>query len=357
MRILLTGHEGFIGSVLGPNLRAEGHDVIGVDAGFFRSCTFGAGAVPDPIDVSDPIDGCRKDIRRLGPSDLARFDAVIHLAALSNDPLGDLDEALTTAINHSATVRLARLAREAGVGRFLFASSCSNYGAAGESLVDEKSPVDPLTAYGRSKVAAERELIALGGSDFSPVLLRCATVYGHSPRPRLDLVVNNLVASAITTGRVRLLSDGSAWRPLVHVEDVSRSVSALLAAPRAAVHNEIFNVGATAENYRIRDVAALVAACVPGSTVEIAAGAAADERCFRVDCSKLDGAIGPFEPEWTVARGARALCKAYLEGGLTLDDFAGPRYKRVARVRELLDAGLIDESLCWTAAEGEEIER
>ncbi len=345
MRILLTGHEGFIGSVLGPNLRAEGHDVIGVDSGFFRSCTFGA----EP--ARGPIAGRQKDIRSLEPADLSRFDAVVHLAALSNDPLGDLDEALTIAINHSATVRLARLAREAGVGRFLFASSCSNYGAAGESLVDEESELDPLTAYGRSKVAAEKDLRMLAGSEFSPVLLRCATAYGVSPRLRLDLVVNNLVASAITTGAVRLLSDGSAWRPLIHVEDIGRAFSAVLAAPRAAVHNEVFNVGAAAENYRIRDVAALVAECVPDSKIEIAAGASADARCFRVDCSKLSRTLGGFKLEWTVARGARALCKAYLDRGLTLDDFVGPRYKRVARVRELLDAGLIDETLCWTSAE------
>lgn len=350
MRILLTGHKGFIGSVAGPILMHEGHDVVGVDSGFFSACTFGTGS------ARDPIAGLQMDIRALEPADLVRFDAVVHLAALSNDPLGDLDEALTSEINHLATVRLARLARDAGVGRFLFASSCSNYGAAGESLVDEESELAPLTAYGRSKIAAEKGLRALASEDFSPVLLRCATAYGLSPGLRLDLVVNNLVASAITTGKVRLLSDGSAWRPLVHVDDIGRAFSALLVAPRAAVHNEVFNVGATAENYRIRDVAAIVADCVPDSKIEIAAGAAADARCFRADCSKLSRIPGGFEPEWTVRRGARALCKAFVDRGLTLDDFVGPRYKRVARMRELLDAGLIDETLRWNAAEKEEIE-
>jgi len=350
MRILLTGHEGFIGSVLGPILLAEGHDVVGVDAGFFQSCSFG----PSPRRAL--FRGRQEDIRSLKPSDLDRFDAVVHLAALSNDPLGALDEAATIAINHSATARLGRLAREAGVGRFLFASSCSNYGAAGESPVHEESGLDPLTAYGRSKVAAEKDLRALASRDFSPVLLRCATAYGLSPRLRLDLVVNNLVASAAATGSVRLTSDGSAWRPLVHVDDIGRVFAALLAAPRAVVHDQVFNVGTTAENYRIKDVAAIVARCVPGSRVEIAAGAPSDQRCFRVDCSKLARALPDFEPAWTVESGARALCRAFARNGLTLDDFDGPRYKRVARIRQLIDSGRIDRALRWTSSEREETE-
>jgi nucleoside-diphosphate-sugar epimerase len=338
-RVLVTGHRGYIGTVLVPALLARGHAAAGLDSDLFARCTFGA------ADAIASVPEVCKDIRDVEPADVQGFDAVIHLAGLSNDPLGDYDPALTLEINYRATVRLAELARTAGVRRFVFSSSCSNYGAGGEDLLDETAAFHPVTPYGESKVLAERELSAMARDDFSPILLRSATAYGVSPRLRFDLVLNNLVAWALTTGRVLLKSDGTPWRPIVHVEDIARAFVAVLEAPRALVHGEAFNVGATGENYRIRDLAAIVEDTVPGSRVEFADGASPDRRNYRVSCDKLARTFPGARPRWTARAGARQLHEAYRRVGLGAGEFEGPRYKRIAHVRELRADGVLDESL------------
>ena len=341
MRILLTGHKGYVGTVLAPMLAAEGYEVVGFDTDLYKGCTFG-----DECGVPI-IPELKKDIRDAAAADLAGFDAVIHLAGLSNDPLGDLNEELTFEINHAATVRLGRLAREAGCSRMIFSSSCSNYGAAGDKWVTEESRLNPVTPYGVSKVRAEMDLMKLAGADFSPILPRSATVYGVSPRIRFDLVLNNLVAWAVTTGCVRLESDGTAWRPIVHVEDMGRAFIAMLHAPRELVHNQVFNVGMTGENYRIRDLADIVKETVPGARIEYAEGAGTDERCYRVNCDKLEKVLPGFEPRWDARRGARELYDAFSEKGLTVDEFDDPKYKRGGHVRRLIASGRLDDSFRW----------
>jgi len=342
LRVLVTGHRGYIGAVLTPMLLARGHAVIGVDADFYRDCDLGAAAAP-----AVPERG--GDIRDLTAADLRGLDAVVHLAALSNDPLGDLNPVATHAINHAASVTLARRAREAGVPRFVFSSSCSNYGAAGDAPVTEASLLRPLTAYAVSKVRVEQDVAPLADERFCPVFLRSATAYGVSPRLRLDLVLNDLVASAVVTGRVRVLSDGTPWRPLVHVEDIARAFVAMLEAPRAAVHGQAFNVGKPGENYRVSDLAALVREAVPGSSIEYAEGGGPDPRSYRVDFSKVARLVPTFTPRWTARAGIRQLADAFRAAALGGDDLDGPRFKRVRRVRQLLDGGALDGELRWRA--------
>lgn len=338
MRVLITGHEGYIGAVMAPMLRDEGFDVVGLDSGLFADCDFGS--------QPSGIPGIRRDLRDITPADVEGFDAVIHLAAISNDPLGNLNPDCTYAINHRASVRLAELAKQVGVERFLYSSSCSVYGAASpDDVLDENADFSPVTPYAESKVRVEADLAPLADASFTPVYLRNATVYGVSPRLRGDLVVNNLVGWAFTTGSVLLKSDGSPWRPLVHVEDVCRAFLAALRAPREVVHNQPFNVGRSGETFRILEVAQMVADAVPGSSVEIAKGAGPDPRCYRVNFEKIEKGLPGYDPSWTVAKGVEQLCDAYEATGLTQEDLEGSRYLRIARIQELLEQKRLDENL------------
>lgn len=337
MRVLVTGHLGYIGPILTSMLLREGHDVVGLDSDLYRECTFG--------DWSPEVPCIASDVRDVSPADLDGFDAVLHLAALSNDPLGNLDPSLTHDINYRASVRLAELAKEAGVGRYIFSSSCSNYGAGGDDFLDETASCNPVTPYGESKVATERAVSRLADDRFTPVFLRNATAYGVSPRLRFDLVLNNLVAWAVTTGKIMMKSDGSPWRPIIHIEDIARAFVAMLNAPREAVHNQAFNVGQTTENYRVRDLAMIVAETVPGCSVEFADGASPDKRNYRVSCEKIRKHVPGFQPAWTARMGAAELYDAYRRVGITLEEFEGPRYQRIAHVRRLLDSGVIDDTL------------
>ena len=337
MRVLVTGHNGYIGCSLVPLLKRAGHDVVGLDNYLYENCTFGP-AVRD-------VPALRKDIRDVEVSDLDGYDAVIHLAAISNDPVGDLNPDATYAINHRAATRLAVLAKRAGVARFLFSSSCSLYGAAGDDFLDESASFNPVTPYGESKLLVENDLRTLADDDFSPTYLRNATAYGMSARLRGDLVVNNLTAYAFTTGKVLLKSDGSSWRPLVHIEDISRAFLAILEAPRELVHDEPFNVGRTEENYKIRDVATIVGEVVPGSEVTFADGASPDIRNYRVSCDKIAAALPAYQPQWTVRKAVEELYEAFLANGLELDDFLSRRFMRIKHVRELQDEGVLDDQL------------
>ncbi len=321
-------------------LIAERHEVVGYDSDLYAQSTFGDGIHEVPE--------LKKDIRDAERSDLVGFDAVMHLAGLSNDPLGDLNPELTAQINHQASVRLATLAKAAGVPRFIFSSSCSNYGAGGEDWLDESSPFNPVTPYGHSKVQVERSVAKLADETFSPTFLRNATAFGVSPRLRFDLVLNNLMAWAFTTQRVYLKSDGTPWRPIVHIEDISRAFIAVLHAPRHVVHNQAFNVGRNEDNYQIRELAELVRATVPGCRLEYAPDAGPDRRCYRVDCSKIARTLPEFQPQWNARRGAEELYAAYQRVGLTLAEFEGPTYQRVAHIRDLLQRSALDASLRWT---------
>jgi nucleoside-diphosphate-sugar epimerase len=339
MRVLITGHDGYIGSVMAPILRSAGHEVVGLDTYLFEDCGTGKNG--------SEFLAIRKDVRDVALSDLQGFDAIVHLAALCNDPLGHLNPDWTFDINHAASYRLAKLAKKAGVRRFLYASSCSMYGAAGGGLVNEEAPLRPLTPYAVSKVRAEQAISELASPDFSPVLMRNATAYGMSPRLRADVVLNNLVCWAYTTGTVRITSDGTPWRPIVHIEDIANACAAALTAPQDAVHNQAFNVGTNEENYQVHDLAEIVRETVPGCEVEYAEQAGPDPRSYRVDFSKILDTLADFRPKWNARLGAQELFVAVQRLGLTLEEFQSRKYIRLVQFKHLLGEAYLDDTLRW----------
>ena len=339
MRTLITCHKGYIGSVMTPYLRAQGHDVVGLDTEFFGDCIFGQDGDTTPAIV--------KDVRDVTVDDLRGFDAVVHLAALANDPLGDLNPQWTFDINHQASVHLARMAKAAGVTRFIFSSSCSMYGDGWkDELLTEEAPMRPLTPYAVSKALAEEDIARLADDDFTPVYLRNGSAYGISSHLRADLVLNNLMGWAFTTGKIKILSDGSPWRPIVHVQDIAMAFAQVLTAPKAAVHNQAFNVGAGGENYQVRDLAGIVNDLLPEASVEYV-GKNPDPRNYRVSFDKIHRTLPGFRPTWTARLGARQLLDGYRANGLTAEIFQGPSFTRLPHLKSLLAQSRLDSSLRW----------
>jgi len=340
MRVLVTGHRGYIGVEMVPMLRQAGFDVVGLDTGYFDDSDFRA--PPDPCDALDV------DLRDVTPDHMRGFDAVVHMGALSNDPLGDLNPNLTYDINLHASVNLAKAARTAGVNRYVFASSCSLYGAGADGHLTETAAFNPVTPYGESKVKTELEVAPLATNSFVPVFMRNATAYGVSRRLRADIVVNNLVGHAITTGKVMMMSDGTPWRPLTHIRDITRGVIAALTAPADTVRGQAFNIGRTSENFRIREVAETVAQVVPNCEVSFAPGASPDTRNYRVDFSKAEKSLPGYTPEWTLRKGVEELYEAYKAHGMTEAEFMGPRYYRLKVIKGRIEKGELDKNLRWT---------
>lgn len=339
MRVMITGHRGYIGTVMVPMVQRAGHEVVGLDSDLYRNSTYGKG-MPE-------VDEIIKDIRDIEKEDLRGVDAIVHLAGLSNDVLGDLNPELTYDINHKASVRMAEMAKEVGIRRFVFASSCSNYGAAGNQMQTEEGELHPVTAYAISKVRVEHDLALLADDNFSPVIMRNATAYGVSPRIRFDIVLNNLTAWAFTTGHVLLKSDGTPWRPIVHIEDISMAAIGALESPREVVHNQVFNVGINSENYQMRQLADIVGKTVPNCEIKFADGAEPDKRNYRVDFTKYTNAFPRHRLRWNATQGAVQIYESYKTIGLGRDEYEGPRYKRIAQLKLLLSTGQLDATLRW----------
>ena len=339
MKVLVTGHRGFIGTVMVPMLLKEGFDVTGLDSDLYRYCTFG----DEPVSVPSIV----KDVRKVEKQDLEGFDAIVHLAALSNDPLGNINPDLTYDINWKASVRIAEMAREVGVKRFLFASSCSMYGKAGDDVLDETAEFNPVTAYAKSKVYVERDVAPMASDNFSPVFLRNATAYGFSPRIRFDLVINNLTAWALTTGKILMKSDGTPWRPLVHIEDISQAVICALKAEQEVIHNLAVNVGDNSENYQMRDLAQYVKEVVQNCEIEYADDAGPDLRCYRASFDKIHQVFPDFKTRWTAKQGVEQCFEAYKKFGLKKDDYEGVKYKRIVHILNLIEEGKLDKDLFW----------
>jgi nucleoside-diphosphate-sugar epimerase len=344
-RVLITGHNGYIGSVMVPCFVRAGYEVIGLDTGYFRPCTL----VPDQAEIP----ALQKDIRDIEPTDLRGFEAVVHLAALSNDPIGNINDNWTEDINFHASVRLAEMARAAGVQRFLFSSSCIMYGVSDAAVVNEDSPLAPQTEYARSKVKSERAISALAGDGFSPVFLRNGTIYGVSPRMRFDTVFNDLLGAAVTTKKVVVYSDGKPWRPVVHVQDVARAFLTVAQAPIADVHNQAFNTGANHLNHQIIELAEIAVNTVPGCRLEVQARSGADQRTYKADFSKFAKVFPHFEFQWTAKTGARELYEAFTTVGLTYDHFTNKQFTRLKWLRYLIDTGQLNDSLRWEAVSKE----
>lgn len=342
MRVLVTGHLGYIGSVMVPLLQEAGHEVVGLDTGFFDACM---------VAETPAVTTIWRDLRDVNSADLEGFDAVVHLAALSNDPLGFLDPDLTYHINFSGGLRVAVAAKEAGVKRFLFASSCSLYGAAGSAPADETAPLDPITPYAETKAWLERALLALADDGFSPVMLRNATAHGWSPRLRGDLVVHDLLGSAMSTGKILIKSDGTPWRPLVHVEDITGAAIAALEAPLEVIHAEAFNIGSNEQNFQVRDIAELVAGVVSDSSVTYAPGGEPDKRDYRVDFSKATTTLPGFQPKWTLEASIRHLHGEFIRAGVTHESLTGNRCTRLRRINQLLAEGAVGPDLRWMGSE------
>jgi nucleoside-diphosphate-sugar epimerase len=343
MNVLVTGHLGYIGTVLTRILHRAGHTVTGVDTGYFEDCLLPNAETPERPDRE-----LRKDIRAVGVEDLRGIEAVVHLAALSNDPMGQLNPALTDEINHRASVELGRRAREAGVARFVFSSSCSMYGAAdGDAALTEEAPFNPVSAYALSKVHAEAGLSSLACDSFSPVFLRNATAYGVSPRMRFDLVLNEFVGWALSTGKVRIKSDGTPWRPLVHVEDICNACVAALEAPREVIHNQAFNVGQDSENFQVREIVEAVREVVPGCEVEYTGEHQGDRRSYRVCFAKIRECLPDFRPRWGLRRGAKDLYQSLKGLEFSLELFQDRKYTRLKQLQYLTAAGHLRDDLFW----------
>lgn len=340
MRVLVTGHKGYIGTVMVPMLQAHGHTVLGIDSDLYRNSTYGT--------APEPVDEIIKDVRDIEKTDLEGVDAIVSLAALSNDMLGDFNPDLTYQINHQASVRLAEMAIDLGIRRYVFASSCSMYGAAGDAVLDESAEFNPVTAYATSKVWVERDVSKMAADDFSPTFMRNSTAYGVSPRIRFDVVLNNLSAWAYTTGKVRMKSDGTPWRPLVHIEDISRGVLAALESPREKVHNEAFNVGRNSENYQVSQLADFVQQTIPDCEISFAGDASPDLRNYRVNFDKFEKTFPDHALQWDALAGARSIYESYAKFGLDKDDYEGPKYKRIAQLKSLIASGQLDETMRWT---------
>jgi nucleoside-diphosphate-sugar epimerase len=343
MRVLLTGHLGYIGVVLTQMLLKKGHDLTGMDADWYSACTFG-----DANQIAANVKNIRKDIRQAAVADLKGFDTVMHLAALSNDPLGNYNAALTDEINHRSAVRLGEMAKEAGVKHFIFSSTCSNYGVAGDNFIDETGSFNPYTPYAKAKVAAEVGLKPLSDRDFSVTLMRSATAFGYSPRIRWDLVLNNLTAHAACTGKILMKSDGTPWRAIVHIEDISRAFTAVAEAKRELVHDQAFNVGQTKENYHVSEIAEIVARIVPNSKIEYGPGAGPDPRCYRVNCDKLPRIVPAYQPKWSAQAAAKQVYESIQKYGLKVEEFEGPRYARLPHMKQLIADGIVDERFNYT---------